>query len=154
MPGPTPQPQSHSQVRHSEVTHGEPQLDQRHLALKVVMMPRDTNPHGTIFGGVILSYIDQAGAVGAYHEIRQSGSSKKALVTVGLKSVEFHRPFFVGDVLSFWTRLVRLGKTSITMQVEVEAERDGQLEKLTQAEITYVAVRIQGDSRAPMPIKD
>ena len=126
----------------------------RHLALKVVMMPRDTNMYGTIFGGVILSYIDQAGAVGAYHEIRHAGFTKKPLVTVGVKSVEFHRPVFVGDVLSFWTKLLRLGKTSITIQVVVEAERDGQLEKLTEAEVTYVAVAFKGDSRIPVPIQD
>ncbi|HJN09337.1 MAG: hotdog domain-containing protein [Pirellulaceae bacterium] len=126
----------------------------RHLALKVVMMPRDTNPHGTIFGGVILSYIDQAGAVGAYYAIRQSGSGKKPIVTVGMKSVEFHRPVFVGDVLSFWTKLVRVGTTSITIHVEVEAERDGQPEKLTEAEVSYVAVELKEDTRLPVPIKD
>ncbi len=129
------------------------QLSQeRHLAIKVVMMPRDTNPNGTIFGGVILSYIDQAGAVGAYHEIRQSGSSKQPIVTVGMKSVEFHRPVFVGDVVSFWTSLIRIGTTSITMHVEVEAERDGQPEKLTQADVSYVAIESEVDARRPVPI--
>lgn len=126
----------------------------RHLALKVVMMPRDTNPHGTVFGGVILSYIDQAGAVGAYHEIRRIGISQKQLVTVGMKSVEFHRPVFVGDVLSFWTKLTRLGTTSITISVEVEAERDGIPEKLTEAEVSYVAVAWFDETRSPVPIKD
>lgn len=124
------------------------------MALKVVMMPRDTNPHGTIFGGVILSYIDQAGAVGAYHEIRESGSDRKPIVTVGMKSVEFHRPVFVGDVLSFWTRLVQVGTTSITIHVDVEAERDGQLQKLTEAEVSYVAVKLERDQRRPVPIID
>ena len=62
------------------------------MAIKVVMMPRDTNPHGTIFGGVILSYIDQAGVVGAYNEIKKAGCGRKPIVTVGMKSVEFHRP--------------------------------------------------------------
>lgn len=128
--------------------------NERHMALKVVMMPRDTNPHGTIFGGVILSYIDQAGAVGAYHEIRQLGSARKPIVTVGMKSVEFHRPVFVGDVLSFWTRLVRLGTTSITIHVEVEAERNRQLVRLTEAEVSYVAVELKGDVRRPIPIRD
>lgn len=132
----------------------DPRHDERHMALKVVMMPRDTNPHGTIFGGVLLSYIDQAGAVGAYHEIRQTGSARKQLVTVAMKSVEFHRPVFVGDLVSFWTRLVRVGKTSITMHVEVEAERDGQPEKLTEAEVSYVAVVLEGETRRPIPIKD
>ncbi len=128
--------------------------DDRHLAIKVVMMPRDTNPHGTIFGGVLLSYIDQAGAVGAYHEIRRSGYGQKSIVTVGMKSVEFHRPVFVGDVLSFWTTLVRVGTTSITIHVDVEAERGGQPEKLTEAEVSYVAVVLTGETRRPVPIND
>ncbi len=126
----------------------------RHLAIKVVMMPRDTNPHGTIFGGVLLSYLDQAGAVGAYQAIRQSGFNKKSLVTVGMKSVEFHRPVFVGDVVSFWTKLIRFGTTSVTIHVEIEAERDGQPEKLTEAEVSYVAFTMQGDKRVPVPISD
>lgn len=137
----------------SQATPG-PGFDKRHMALKVVMMPSDTNPHGTIFGGVLLSYIDQAGAVGAYHEIRQAGSARKQLVTVGMKSVEFHRPVFVGDVVSFWTSQVRMGKTSITMHVEVEAERDGRAEKLTEAEVSYVAVALTGETRRPIPIRD
>jgi acyl-CoA thioesterase YciA len=127
---------------------------ERHLALKVVMMPRDTNPHGTIFGGVLLSYLDQAGAVGAYHAIRQAGFSKKSLVTVGMKSVEFHKPVFVGDVVSFWTKLVRFGTTSLTIHVDVEAERDGQPEKLTEAEVSYVAFTMIDDKRIPVPIGD
>ncbi|TWU45309.1 putative acyl-CoA thioester hydrolase [Novipirellula aureliae] len=126
----------------------------RHMAIKVVMMPRDTNPHGTIFGGVLLSYIDQAGAVGAYHEIRTAGYGPKSIVTVGMKSVEFHRPVFVGNVVSFWTTLVQMGRTSITIHVEVEAERDGQIEKLTEAEVTYVAIESTGKTRRPVPIKD
>jgi acyl-CoA thioesterase YciA len=129
-------------------------MDERHLALKVVMMPRDTNPHGTIFGGVILSYIDQAGAVGAYHEIQKCGASKKSIVTVGMKSVEFHRPVFVGDVLSFWTSLVRFGKTSMTIHVEVEAEREDRPQRLTEAEVTYVAIALTGDRRRPVPIRN
>lgn len=132
----------------------DPPDGDRHMALKVVMMPKDTNPHGTIFGGVILSYIDQAGAVGAYHEIRESGYGKKSIVTVAMKSVEFHQPVFVGDVLSFWTRLVRVGKTSITMHVEMDAERDGQTQKLTEAEVTYVAIESTGLTRRPIPITE
>ena len=117
------------------------------------MMPRDTNPHGTIFGGVILSYIDQAGAVGAYYELRQSDLTRQPIVTVGMKSVEFHRPVMVGDILIFWTTLLRVGTTSVTMHVGVEAERDGKLEKLTEAEVTYVAVEGDGDQRRPVPIR-
>jgi len=132
----------------------DPTIDRRHLALRVVLMPRDTNSHGSIFGGVILSHIDLAGAVGANHEIRQRGSKAKPLVTVGMKSVEFHRPVFVGDLLSFWTRLVRIGTTSITIHVEVESERDGSLQNLTEAEVTYVAVDLDERDRKPIPIKD
>ena len=125
----------------------------RHLAIKAVMMPRDTNPYGTIFGGVLLSYLDQAGAVGAHYEIRTSGWPRQPLVTVAMNKVEFHQPVFVGDVVSFWTLPSRIGETSITMHVEVEAERDGQTVRLTEAEIVYVAVQLLGDDRRPVPIR-
>jgi acyl-CoA thioesterase YciA len=125
----------------------------RYLAIKAAMMPRDTNPHGTIFGGVILSYIDQAGAVGARHEMRRAGWPDHRIVTMAMKSVEFHRPVFVGDIVSFWTQLVRVGNTSITMRVTVETERDGAEQKLTEAEVTYVAVAIRDGERQPVPIR-
>ena len=128
--------------------------DTRHMALKVLMMPRDTNSHGTIFGGVLLSHIDQAGAIGAHYAMRDGGISKKPLVTVGMQSVEFHCPVFVGDVLSFWSSLVRIGRTSITILVEVEAERQDRIEKLTQAEVTFVAVDLTSTERKPVPIRD
>ena len=99
---------------------------ERYLAVKVVMMPRDTNPYGTIFGGVILSYIDQAGAIGALNTARRSGWPERPLVSVAMNSVEFHRPVFVGDVVSFLTRVVRVGRTSVTMHVDVEADRRGE----------------------------
>ncbi len=126
---------------------------ERYLAVKVVMMPRDTNPHGTIFGGVILSYIDQAGAVGAQHEIRLAGWPDQPIVSVAMNSVEFHRPVFVGDILSFWTKVIRVGRTSITMHVVVEADRQGRAVQLTQAEVTYVAVDLKGEGRRPVPIR-
>src|SRR6516162_1779591 len=94
-----------------------------YLAIQVVMMPRDTNPNGTIFGGVILSYIDQAGAIGARREIARAGGPLPFLVTVAVNRVEFKQPVLVGDVVRFLTRPVRIGRTSITMQVIVEAER-------------------------------
>ncbi len=125
----------------------------RYLALKAVMMPRDTNPYGTIFGGVLLSYIDQAGAVGARHEIRRAGWPERTIVTVAMNSVEFHQPVFVGDAVSFWTNLVRVGTSSITMHVTVEAERDGQTVKLTEATVSYVAVNLQDSQRRPVPIR-
>ena len=125
----------------------------RYLAIRAVMMPRDTNPYGTIFGGVILSYLDQAGAVGARHEIRRFGWPEQPIVSVAMKSVEFHRPVFVGDTVSFWTSLVRVGRTSITIHVDVEAERGGEAVHLTEAEVTYVAVDLSGGERRPVPIR-
>ncbi|HWB14364.1 MAG TPA: hotdog domain-containing protein [Pirellulales bacterium] len=125
----------------------------RYLAIKAVMMPRDTNHHGTIFGGVLLSHIDQAGAVGAIHEIRKAGWPDRLIVTVALNRVEFHQPVYVGDLVSFWTSLLRVGRTSITVHVEVEADRDGQPVKLTEAEVVYVAVEAIGDERRPVPIR-
>ncbi len=127
--------------------------EEPHLALKAAMMPRDTNPHGTIFGGVILSQIDLAGAVGAYHAIRCAGWPEQLLVTVGMKSIEFHRPVFVGDVVSFFTRVLRVGNTSITMHVSVEADRGGESAKLTEAEVTYVAIEGEQEPRRPVPIR-
>ena len=129
------------------------QSNDRYLAIKVVMMPRDTNPYGTIFGGVILSHIDEAGAVGAHHEIRCAGWPDQPVVSVAMKSVEFHLPVFVGDVVSFWTRLVRVGRTSITMHVDVEADRRGEVVQLTEAEVTYVAVDLSDTQRRPVPVR-
>ena len=127
---------------------------ERYLAVKVVMMPRDTNPYGTIFGGVVMSYIDQAGAVGARHAIRRDGWPDRPLVTVAMNRVEFHEPVFVGDTLSFWTNVRRLGRTSITMHVAVEADREGRVVQLTEAEVTYVAVELSEGGRRPVPIRD
>jgi acyl-CoA thioesterase YciA len=127
--------------------------ESRHLAIKAVMMPRDTNPHGTIFGGVLLSYFDQAGVVGAVHEIRKAGWPQQPLVTVAMNRVEFHQPVFVGDVVSFWTHIERVGRTSITMHVAVETERGGTIVRLTEADITYVAVRLAGPDRVPVPVR-
>ena len=125
----------------------------RYLALKVVMMPRDTNPYGTVFGGVVLSYIDQAGAVGARHEIASQGFPEQPIVTVAMNRVEFHEPLFVGDTVSFWTELRHLGNTSITIHVVVETERASKLVMLTEADVTYVAVRLDGKHRRPIPIR-
>jgi acyl-CoA thioesterase YciA len=127
--------------------------DERYLAVKVVMMPRDTNQYGTIFGGVLLSYMDQAGAVGAQHEIRRAGWPDQPVVSVAMNSVEFHQPVFVGDIVSLWTKLIRVGRTSITMHVEVETDRQGESVQLTEAEVTYVAVDLTGGDRRPVPIR-
>jgi acyl-CoA thioesterase YciA len=127
-------------------------MSESYLAIQVVMMPADVNPQGTIFGGVLLSYIDQAGAVGARHEVVQAGGPPPFLVTVALNRVEFHRPVFVGDVVRFLTRLVRLGRTSITMQVSVEAERGQQVIPVTEAEVVYVGIDLSSAERRPIPL--
>lgn len=122
-----------------------------YLAIQVIMMPRDTNPLGSIFGGVILSYIDQAGAIGARREVVLSGGAMPYLVTVAINRVEFRQPVMVGDVVRFLTRLVRIGRTSITMQVNVEVERDGEVLPVTDAELVYVGVTATGE-RKPAPL--
>lgn len=117
-------------------------------AIRVAMMPRDTNAVGTIFGGVILSYLDQAGAV----EARKY--AHRTYVTVAMRGVEFIAPVFVGDLVSFYTETRRVGRTSITVGVIVEAARfegGGKPARVMEAEVVYVAVDAQ---RQPVPIKD
>jgi acyl-CoA thioesterase YciA len=126
---------------------------ERYLAVKVVMMPRDTNAVGTIFAGVLLSYIDQAGAAGAIAEIRSQGWPTPALVTVAMNGAQFHEPVRVGEVVSFWTRVVRIGRTSITTHVSVEAERENGPTKLTEAEVVYVAIDKDSPVRKTVEIK-
>lgn len=112
-------------------------IDRSRPAIRVSMMPRDTNAMGTIFGGIILSYIDQAGAVEAHRVVRGR------LVTVAMHEVEFHQPVFVGDLVSFYSSVLRVGKTSISVKVVVEAERrlrGGERVKVTEAEVVYVHV--------------
>ena len=109
-----------------------------YVALQTVMMPRDANPQGTIFGGIILSYIDIAGAVEAH---RHTGIER--FVTVAMREVVFHEPVYVGDLVSFYARTIRIGTTSLTVHVVVEAERYGGTSeriKVTEAEVVYVAV--------------
>jgi len=130
-----------------------PSGEDRFLAIKVVMMPADTNPHGTIFGGVILSHLDLAGSVAAQHEIRQAKWPRQQTVLVGMDRVEFHRPVLVGDIVSFWTTLKRVGRTSITVHVAVEADRKGELVQVTEAEVSYVTVELVDGVRRPVPIR-
>src|SRR5437867_10231264 len=115
-------------------------------AIRVVMMPRDTNPLGTIFGGLILSYIDQAGAVQARRH------SDKKLVTVALHEVKFIAPVFVGDLVSIYTETIKIGTTSITVRVTVDARRctaPHATVRVTQAEVVYVAIDEPGK---PVPV--
>jgi len=113
-----------------------PESDGRRLALRVTMMPRDTNHYGTIFGGVILSLIDQAGFV----EARTHGSHR--WVTAAIDRVEFVAPVQVGDVVSLYTTTLRTGRTSVTVGVEVDAERysSGETARVTSATMTMVSV--------------
>jgi acyl-CoA thioesterase YciA len=115
-------------------------------AIRVLMMPRDTNAHGTIFGGVILSYIDQAGAI----EARRQGVG--LMVTVSMDKVVFHEPVKVGDLVSFWTETLRIGKTSITTKVVVESIRDFDRKHVTVTEAQVVYVQVGEDGR-PKPIE-
>jgi len=119
----------------------------RDPALRVTLLPRDTNKHGTIFGGIILTHIDLAGSVQA----RQTCGPYN-FVTVAMDKVVFHKPVFVGDVVSFYTEMVRVGRTSITIKIEVEATRADSQEtvRVTEAEVVFVAV---DKDWKPTPIK-
>ena len=110
----------------------------RNAAIRITMMPRDTNAHGTIFGGIILSYIDVAGGVEA---VRHTAHDR--FVTMAMKEIIFHEPVYVGDLVSFYATTTKVGNTSITIKVVVEAERfgsHGQSIRVTEAEVVYVAV--------------
>lgn len=111
-------------------------------AIRVVMMPRETNGQGTIFGGVLLSYIDQAGAV----EAQRLTSNR--VVTVAMKEVVFLKPVFVGDLVSFFTTVESVGKTSITTRVKVQAirihARKTHVVDVTEAVVVYVAIDDEG----------
>ena len=120
----------------------------REPAIKVSMMPRDTNVHNTIFGGVLLSYIDLAGAAHA----RSEGCDR--VVTIAMKEVEFKRPVFVGDVVSFFCTTLKTGRTSLTVKIDVWAERfepPRSCDWVTEAEVTYVNVN---PDRKPAPIPE
>src|SRR5882762_589333 len=122
--------------------------DYRDPAIRITLLPRDTNSAGTIFGGVILSYIDMAGAIEAH---RRTGMAR--FVTVAMREVIFHKPVFVGDLVSFYAETVNLGTTSITIRVIVETERVGsrtEVVRVTEAEVVYVAL---DESRVKTPIK-
>ena len=131
-------------------------MTERVPAIKVLLMPKDTNPMGTIFGGVILSHIDVASAV----EARKLGAHR--YVTKAMRTVEFHQPVHVGDIVNFFTETLQVGRTSVTVRVQVEAERwgapptrpgltgHGERVKVTEAEVVLVAVDDRG---RPVPIR-
>ena len=123
-------------------------MSDRVPAIKVLLLPKDTNALGTIFGGVILSHIDLASAV----EARKTAPHR--YVTKAMNAVEFHAPVFVGDLVNFFTETTRVGRTSITVKVLVEAERwgagQGERVKVTEAEVILVAI---GPDGVPIPVK-
>ena len=118
----------------------------KELVLKVIPMPGDCNANGDIFGGWVMAQVDLAGSViPARH-------AQGRMATVAVNEFVFKQPVRVGDILSFFASLTRIGRTSITVQVEVYAERfqaQGQYIKVTEASLTYVAI---DDSGKPRPI--
>lgn len=129
MPDPTP-------------CHPDPA--ERRLALRVVTMPRDTNPYGTIFGGVILSYIDQAAFVHALCH------ADHTWVTASIQRVDFLAPVHLGAVVTLYTRTVRTGATSVTIEVEVETQRDPAIDPVPVTTATTTLVALGPDGR-PTP---
>jgi len=123
-------------------------MTERIPAIKVLLLPKDTNSQGTIFGVVILSNVDLASAV----EARKSGAHR--YVTKAMNAVEFHAPVFLGDIVNFFTETRRIGRTSITVGVSVEAERwgagAGERVQVLEAEVVLVAIDEHG---RPKPIK-
>ena len=103
-------------------------------AIRVTLLPKDTNANGTIFGGIILSYIDLAAAI----EVGKTTSQRA--VTKAIKEVVFKAPVHVGEVLSFYTSTKAIGKTSITVEVDVAVLRGRKEIPVTEADVTYVCI--------------
>jgi acyl-CoA thioesterase YciA len=131
-------------------------MSERAPAIRILLLPKDTNAYGTIFGGVILSHIDLASAI----EARRHATHR--FVTRAMRAVEFHEPVYVGDIVGFYAETVRIGRTSVTVHVSVEAERwgapptapgatgHGERVKVTEAEVVMVAVDERGQ---PVPVR-
>jgi acyl-CoA thioesterase YciA len=117
--------------------------------LRIVPMPADTNAHGTIFGGWVMAQVDIAGSIPAWDR------AQGPVVTVAVNSFVFKEPVFVGDLVSFYARVVRVGRTSVTIDVEVFSQRGrvgrGDVVKVTEAQLTYVAVDHERKPRAMPP---
>ncbi|MEJ2767250.1 acyl-CoA thioesterase [Mycetohabitans sp. B46] len=127
----------------TELPHDKP------VALRVVPQPRDANVHGDVFGGWIMAQVDIAGAIPA------SRRANGRVVTVAVNSFVFKQPVFVGDLLSFYTDIIRTGRTSITVDVSVYAQRMGlvgETVKVTEATLTYVATDLQRRPRELPPL--
>lgn len=123
----------------------------RNIAIRRLLLPKDTNHRGEVFGGVLLAEIDLAGAVEARRHTQHD------VATMSVKEVVFKRPVKVGEVVTFWTKLVRLGTTSITVSIEVESSPDGQEApvSVTAAEVVYVAIKRWPDGYlSKMPLQE
>ena len=141
-------------------------MTEPHVTLQIVMMPKDANAiptvlpgmgpnalYGTIFGGVILSYIDMAGSIAAGREVSlRGGHEGLAYVTVAINRVEFKKPVLVGDLVRFETICAKIGRTSITMHINVEAERGREKLRVTEAEVVYVGIDPASAERRPVPL--
>jgi acyl-CoA thioesterase YciA len=123
-------------------------LPARHSTLRVVPMPADLNQNGDVFGGWVMAQVDVAGAIPAMRRARGR------VATVSVNSFLFKQPVSVGDIVSLYAEIVRVGKTSITVKVEVYAERNYSnpiIVKVTEAELTYVAIDMAGNKREVPP---
>jgi acyl-CoA thioesterase YciA len=121
----------------------------KELVLRVIPMPADCNANGDIFGGWVMSQVDLAGSVLPLRH------SRGRTVTVAVNEFIFKQPVRVGDILSFYAKLTRVGTTSMTVAVEVVAERlskQGQFIKVTEATLTYVAIDEEGQPRKVPPL--
>src|SRR3954469_21574183 len=121
--------------------------DDRHLAMRTMPMPADANGNGDIFGGWIMAQVDLAGAV------LPARLAKGRIATVAVNQFVFKQPVSIGDLLSFYAKVERVGRTSVTVYVEVYAERDPaalHVVKVTEANLTYVAIDRDGNPR-PIP---
>ena len=136
-------PDSSALSGHPALAPAQPPSD-KELVLKVIPMPADTNGNGDIFGGWVMAQVDLAGSVLPARVIRGR------MATVAVKEFIFKHPVRVGDILSFFAGIKRIGRTSITVEVEVFAERfraQGQFVKVTEATLTYVAIDDAGRPR-------
>jgi len=121
----------------TELHHATTTLPQREPTLRVVAMPSDCSYTGDVFGGWVMAQVDIAGSIPALHR------AKGRVATVAVNSFIFKQPLFMGDVVSFYTHIVKVGRTSITVNVEVYSQRDPAQPvcvKVTEATLTYVAV--------------
>ena len=118
-------------------------LPQREPTIRVAAMPSDANYSGDMFGGWIMGQVDIAGSIPALHR------AKGRVVTVAVNSFVFKEPIFMGDIVSFYAEIIKVGRTSITVDVQVYAQRDPARPvcvKVTEAVLTYVAI---GEDRKP-----